>query len=210
VFGHFTGSALPMKFIDEQGRLLNIYQQLTQLADEHLFSFPEINWVNVEQDTPEEGVGISRSLLDFNLENNFPAVIGINFHPDPYSYGGRPAEIAGAWLEGTLDYAVEKGVPIWSAQDWLWFTEARQNTRILSMGWDESNLTLNFGVDVASSSPNSDLALMIPAEQMGASLSSIEVDGVIVQPKERSSAGVRYSWVPVSAGNHQILAHYSV
>lgn len=210
VFGHFTGSALPMKFIDEQGRLLNIYQQLTQLADEHLFSFPEINWVNVEQDTPEEGVGISRNLLDFNLENNFPAVIGINFHPDPYSYGGRPAEIAGAWLEGTLDYAVEKGVPIWSAQDWLWFTEARQNTRILSMGWDESNLTLNFGVDVASSNPSSDLALMIPAEQKGARLSSIEVDGVVVQPKERSSAGVRYSWVPVSAGNHQVLAHYSV
>ncbi|NJN98095.1 MAG: hypothetical protein HC875_30440, partial [Anaerolineales bacterium] len=34
--GHFTGSGLPMKFVDEQGRILNVFQQLTQLVDEHL------------------------------------------------------------------------------------------------------------------------------------------------------------------------------
>ena len=36
VYGHLTGSGRPMRFIDAQGRILNIYQQLTQLTDEHL------------------------------------------------------------------------------------------------------------------------------------------------------------------------------
>jgi len=210
VFGHFTGSALPMKFVDEQGRLLDIYQQLTQLADEHLFSFPEINWVNVADHTPEDAVNISKSLLDFNLENDFPAVFGVNFHPDPFAYGGKPAEVAGAWLEGTLDYAAEKGVPIWSAQDFLWFTQVRQGVRILSMGWDELNLTLNFGVELKPSNSTSDLALMIPAEQKKTHLSSIEVDGLTVKSGERSISGIHYSWFSVSAGTHQIVARYSV
>jgi hypothetical protein len=211
VFGHFTGSALPMKFIDDRGRLLNIYQQLTQLADEHLFSFPEINWVNVADHTADQAIDISKNLLDFNLKNDFPAAFGVNFHPDPYSYGGRPAEIAGRWLEGTLDYAVEKGIPIWSTQDWFWFTQARQELRFLSVEWDKQNMVLSFGVEGKELSENdlvSNLALLIPSDHMGGRLGSIEVDGVVAKLGERFAGGVHYSWVPISSGTHQVVVRY--
>jgi hypothetical protein len=33
-YGHFTGSGMPMRFADEDGRILNIYQQVTQFGDE--------------------------------------------------------------------------------------------------------------------------------------------------------------------------------
>ncbi|MBK9053562.1 MAG: hypothetical protein IPL78_22475 [Chloroflexi bacterium] len=46
-YGHFTGSGRPMRFMDEQGRLLNIYQQLTHLADDHLLTMAWGNMVGL-------------------------------------------------------------------------------------------------------------------------------------------------------------------
>ena len=50
-YGFTNASGLPMKFIDEQGRLLNIYQQDTQLVDEHLMKVPwGGGWVDLSAD----------------------------------------------------------------------------------------------------------------------------------------------------------------
>lgn len=210
-YGHFTGSGLPMKFIDEQGRLLNIYQQLTQLADEHFFYFPEITWVSVGDYTAEAALDVSTGLMRSALENGFPAAFGVQFHPDPFAYGGRPADIAGKWLDGMLEYAVEKGIPIWSAQDWLRFTEIRQGIRYTSFTWDKVSGRLELVMEVGLGENEisaTDFALMLPTELGDSRLVSIEIDGLPAKLMERKVNNIHYSWTPISTGEHKVVAKF--
>ena len=208
VFGHFTGSGLPMKFVDGQGRVLDIYQQLTQLADEHFFSFPEMNWVNVADYSPEAALEVSQGLLHASLETPAPAAISVNFHTDPFAYGGRPADIAGRWLDGTLDFAAFRGIPIWSALDWLNFTQARHDAEFTSIQWNPENLHLVFDF-TAPLVLGVELAAMLPSRHGDSKLIQIEVDGVPQNSLEKKVHGTPHQWVTVQSGAHQIVAKYS-
>ncbi|BCX02942.1 MAG: hypothetical protein KatS3mg053_0880 [Candidatus Roseilinea sp.] len=113
VFGYFTGSGLPMRFVDLQGRLLNIYQQPTLLVDEQVLNMP---WASnpVKLDV-NSAVSISYHLIDQAMHGAY-AAIAMQFHIDPISIKGPWTEDALRWLEKTLDYCVEKEIPIWSAR----------------------------------------------------------------------------------------------
>lgn len=211
-YGHFTGSGLPMKFVDEDGRVLEIYQQLTQFADEHFFSFPEIGWVGVNDYAAEEALEIVRDVVDTSLENDFPAAFCANFHADPFAYGGALAQAAGRWMDGSLDYMAEREIPIWSAHEWLAFTEKRNRAKMISMDWS-SDTILEVVVEVSGgSNENSkdDLFLMFPSNHGKAGLASVEVDGSDRQLEARSASGIQYDGVSISAGVHSIRAVYSL
>src|SRR6266498_276234 len=211
-YGYFTGSGLPMRFMDEHGHLLDIYQQLTQLADEHFFSFPEISWIAVGNYTSEAALEVATGLMDSSLANNSPAAFCFQFHTDPFAYGGSPAEIAGKWLKGTLEYAVQKGIPIWSAKDWLEFTQLRNGVSYSSIKWDDKTQRLEFLIQVQPKSKNTaktELALMLPAKHGNAHLTSIMVDGSPVNLVERKINNVNYGWAPVFVGDHKVVAQFS-
>jgi hypothetical protein len=122
-YGHFTGSGPPMKFVDEQGRILNIYQQLTQLADDHLLDvlYGSETWGGPVRLSAEAALQVSQTLLRRSLIDG--CAIAANFHSnlfyvhpiavDEPSYTIRAAQ----WLEGTLDYASGQGIPILSAAE---------------------------------------------------------------------------------------------
>ena len=79
--GNFTGSGLPMKFLDAQGRVLDIYQSITQLPDEqwgrgNLFRNFKL-------------------LLDDSLDHERYAFINVNLHTDRWRIlvaAGRPPD----------------------------------------------------------------------------------------------------------------------
>lgn len=204
--GYFTGSGLPMKFIDEQGRILNIYQQPTQLADEHLLAMP---WVagEVAGLTAEEAVEVSRTVLRRSLDGAYGAITA-QFHVDPFALGGQAAGEEAHWLEGTLDYAAAQGIPVWSALEWLRFTEVRHDANLVDVQWHPASHRLSFDL-VAQAVPGIELSVMIPLRHAGAKLATVEVDGRPVNYRERRVSGVGFGWVVVKADSHQIVATYT-
>jgi hypothetical protein len=205
-YGYFTGSGLPMKFVDEQGRILNIYQQPTQLTDEHLLVMP---WVTGEVPglTAGEAVEISRTLLRRSLDGAYGAITA-QFHVDPFALGGQVASEEAHWLEGTLDYAVAQGIPIWSAAQWLRFTGARHDVNLMGVEWHSASRRLSFDL-VAQAVPGVELGVMIPLQHTGARMVQIEVDGVPVEYHTRELGSASYGWVSTPAGFHQVVATYA-
>lgn len=201
-YGHFTGSGLPMRFVDQEGRILNIYQQSTQLVDEHLLAIGG-GPVGLKA---EEAIEISQMLLRRSLER-YPGAIAAQFHVDPFAAGEKYASEAERWLRGTLDYARARAIPIWSAEEWLRFTEVRHRARLEEIQWSPEVQQLRFHF-VAPTDPAVELTVMVPLWHDGARLAHIEVDGQSVPYGERRVGGVLYGWVSVRAGAHHIAATY--
>jgi hypothetical protein len=205
VFGHYTGSGLPVRFVDAAGRVLNIYQQLTQLVDEHLLAVPwGGGWPGL---SPDEAVAVSRRLMDQSLAGAHGA-LAAQFHVDPFLIGGQYAADAGRWLDGTLDAAAERGLPIWAAQDWLRFTELRHDAGLVGLRWEAAPRALTFRLEAAAEA-GLELAVMVPRDHGGLRLDRLEVDGQAVTTGERAVGGVRYIWAVITAGPHQVSAYYA-
>jgi hypothetical protein len=91
--GYFTGSGLPMKFVRADGTLTSVYQQLTEMADDHLFAehggFEGLNG--------SQAVALSQSLIDASLNGYYSALVDIH-HVDHYSTNTEsPTQITPTW-----------------------------------------------------------------------------------------------------------------
>ncbi|MDW8068674.1 MAG: hypothetical protein RML46_07165 [Anaerolineae bacterium] len=201
-YGYFTGSGLPMRFVDQEGHILNVYQQLTQLVDEHLLAA----YGGPAGLSSGEATAVSRMLIHNSLER-YPGAVVAQFHIDPFAAEENYAREAEQWLRGTLGYARARDIPIWSAEEWLRFTEARQGTHLEEIQWSPEAQQLRFQL-VAPADPAVELAVMVPLWHGGARLVQVEVDGHPVLHGERRVGGVLYGWVSVWAGSHQIAATY--
>lgn len=200
--GYFTGSGLPMRFVDEQARLLNIYQQLTQLADDH---FLKLHWDNVAGLGAEDALAVVRLMLDRSLADH--SVVTMQFHTDPYAQPEPNYTQAVRWLEGSLSYARLKGMPIWNSLEWLQFWEARHAAVLQDFEWDAENKRLSFLAEV-DQDPGAALALMVPAIQPGAMLSQVLVDGQPVKHQARELRGDQYRWISLTGGKRRVTVIY--
>src|SRR5512135_1408831 len=107
-----------MKFVRTDGTLTSVYQQLTELADDQLFT----GQGGFEGLTGTQAVALSQSLMDASLAGYYSALTEIH-HVDSY---GSSSDLQ-TWAKGAADYAYSKGVPIWNADQWLTFTRARHD-----------------------------------------------------------------------------------
>jgi hypothetical protein len=205
VVGYFTGSGLPMKFMDEEGRLLDIYQQLTQLVDEHLIKMPwGLGGPNIGG---RAGVEVSKKLFDQSLQS-FPAVICGQFHIDPIAMGGEIAEEEKKFMEGTLEYAKSKGIPIISARNWLDFINQRMNSLITDVQLQKEEMKLEIKVQ----SPESSLwktPLLVPANEEKYKLKVIEVNGEQNTNTKMSLSGRDYYFINLPPGSATVNIIYS-
>jgi hypothetical protein len=207
--GHLTGSGRPMKFIDEQGRIIDLYQQLTQLTDEHNIPMDVPEWGGYAGLSAPQAVEISKYLLDRSVRQGDYCAIGGQFHIDPFQLGGDPAESGRIFLEGTLDYANELGVPILSAQEWLWFTDARHEANFEEIIWDSNASTLTFNL-LPSNQPLSTLTVLLPTSHADKSISSLSIDGVTTPINTRLVlGGVEYTLAIVPSKKMTIKATYA-
>lgn len=203
-FGHFTGSGLPLKHVDELGQVLDVFQQNTQLVDEHLLDALG----GKARLTAEQAVAVSRDLIDLSVRR-FPAALGTQFHVDPIELGGAGAESAARWLEGTLEHAASQGLPILPAASWLAFTEARHDAVFEALAWDAAQARLTFEVTLPAAP--FEVEVLVPERAAGWALTGVSVDG---QPSDRRDAGRRIGAVPFAAvrlagGRHRFEAQYA-
>ena len=207
VCGHLNGSGRPMKFVDEQGQILNIYQQLTQLTDEHLIAMDVPGWGGWPDLSPVEAVEVSKLLLDRSVKQGDHTAITAQFHVDPFQVGGEAAQKASIFLEGTLSYAQELGIPIWSASEWLNFSDARHDTNLANLNWNAETKRLQFDLKGPTQSDQI-LTVMLPIRHNDRSLSTVDVDGSRSEYVERKLGATLYACVPVNAATHQFRAAY--
>jgi hypothetical protein len=203
VYGHFNGSGLPMKFVDENGMILNIYQQLTQLADDHLLN---LHWGGSVKLPAAQAVDVSRLLFDRSLQGGY-AAIGAIFHTDPFAVGEPWATEESTWMDGTLEYAAEKNIPIWSGEKWLDFVEARHDASVKNIDWNSTQKILTFSIDVQDLHYGK-LCILVPFVHSGFSLSGIDINGNMASFALQNIGSVRYALCVLNTQSNQIEVHY--
>ncbi len=193
--GYLTGSGQPMKFVKADGTIVPVYQQLTQLVDEHLVGGTGGGW---EALSAAEAAAVSQALIDASLAGDYAALM-TQFHVDYYTGAAQD------WAEATLDYAVSHGVPVLNADEWLEFTERRNAASYTNLAWNDASGTLTFNLNAGS---GAQLTTLLPATYGGRSLQSVTVDGGAAGYTWQTIKGQSVAFVPVASGNHAFSAVY--
>jgi hypothetical protein len=182
--GNFTGSGLPMKFINRRGQILDVYQSLTQLPDEQ--------W---GKDNLFRNFAI---LLDRSLDREAYTVINVNLHTDRWNKWSR--------AEGLhiLDYANSRSVPIWTAERTLKFFQARNAAEFVGLSWFGNKLSFELHAPIPQG-----MTLMIPRTFRDTILTSVSRDEENQSYTFRSIKGIDYALVPTTSGNHRFVVTYS-
>lgn len=163
--GHFTGSAMPMRFADLDGSLIDVYQVVTQMTDESGQRYP------FTIDT----------LLDRALgEEEQYGVYTINAHTDE----GRTVE-----SDAVLAAALSRGVPIVSARQMLEWLDARNGSTFTEVSWQDD--VLRFNVSAAPGARG--LRTLLPYTAADRVLSAIQRDGADVAFERVTVKGLDYA-----------------
>jgi hypothetical protein len=176
--GHFTGSAMPMRFADLDGSLVDVYQVVTQMTDESAQSYPF---------TPD--TLLNRAV---GVEEQY-GVYTVNAHTD-----------VGIEDQSTLTIqsAVERGVPVISARQMLTWLDGRGSSSFGSMSFVSN--ALNF--TVAQGTGATGLYGMLPWRSGARSLSSVLRNGSDVAFEIMTVKGIEYAVFPAASGGY--VANY--
>ncbi|MGD0005974.1 MAG: hypothetical protein ABSE06_17305 [Anaerolineaceae bacterium] len=183
--GNFTGSGLPMKFVSKDGRVIDIYQSLTQLPDEQ--------WLE------ENFYGCFKTLLDRSLDFETYTFVNVNFHTDRWQVWSRKPGL------DMLDYANRRGVPMWTAEHTLNFLKARDSASFHDIYWSDQILSFTFEAPFADQG----LTFMLPLDYNFLNLWKVEMDGVRQTFRRMIIKGRAYALAETgSGGSFQIMAYY--
>jgi len=172
--GHFTGSAMPMRFADLDGTLINVYNVPTQMTDESGQSYP------FTIDT----------LLTAALAGYY-GVYTVNSHTDT---GTNPVS------DAVVPLAVARGVPIVSSAQMLRWLDARNSSSFSGLAWNGSVLTFT----VAPGSGAIGLQSMVPRNSASGVLTGITGPGGAVTFTVDIIKGVQYASFPAVAGTYTV------
>ena len=167
------GAALPLRFGDPAGGLLPVHQQHTHTMDDVYFGPEQVAYSY--RLSPAQWEAILARVLD-EAVRRFHVPHAVCIHPSNWVRFSRPQGLA------LLRQARERGLPIWSFDQWLSFWEARQSWRVEAQSWDGHRLR----VELAGARPVAGLHMALPQAWRELRLVEVRVDDQRVQP-----AGVR-------------------
>ena len=194
--GYINGSGQPMRFVDQTGAIVPVYQQVTSLIDEALvisdFS---------EHLTTDQAMAVTRQIIDNSQAGDYAAVT-TQFHVDYFQFGE-----VNPWATGTMAYAQSQGIPMWPAQRWLNYTTARYGTTMSGYTWSAGSKQLSFSVVVPAGSEAQTIAL--PGTFGGFGVTSITRDGSSVSSTAQTITGRPMNFVTVGPGTHAFTVTYT-
>ncbi len=179
------GGAMPMRFCWPDGRVLNVFQQHTQLADDIMFGTADYSYRLSPQ--------VFAAMLDrifVDIETRFHTPYGVCIHPGNWVRFSRPQ---GREL---LRQATERRFPIWSFDEWLTFWEARDTWRF--NGMVRQGCRLQFAIEGERS--HDALCLAIPVKDSEGSLVEIKLDGASTGWQMVRRYGEAFALVSVPVG----------
>jgi hypothetical protein len=164
--GYLNGSALPVKFMREDGTLLDLYEQNTHLTDD---GSVEIDKFLIPAGTIKEVVATALRMLD-DCVNRFHGVFQASFHPQLTSTSVM-------WLlEALLKACRDASIPSINGNEWVAFNDARRHSRIEPIAMDDDAGCHAF--EVSSSQAVQGLTMMLPFHAQGRSLERITLDDI--------------------------------
>lgn len=170
--GFMTGSGLPMRFSDPDGKLVNVYQQETHLVDEVFATNPAAVERLLDRATGPEGYfGAFGTHVDFSTD----------FDVD------------------LLDMAVRKSIPMVSGKQLLEWTDARNGSSIAAKKWDAGELSFQLNVDRGT---HGMLSSMLPVDSGQGVLRRIRVDGKQLDFTVERVKGLDYAIFAADSGSY--------
>jgi hypothetical protein len=172
--GHFTGSAMPMRFADLDGTTIDVYQAATQMTDESGQTYP------FTADT----------LLDRALgPEGYYGVFTTNHHTDAPTIQPSDATVASA---------IARNVPVVSAKQMLDWLDGRNGSSFGSIAWAPGALTFT----IAATPGVNGLTAMVPTHAKGGALTGLTRDGVSVDVTAQVVKGVEYAFFAAASGSY--------
>ncbi len=194
-----TGSGRAVRFVSEAGEVLPVWQQATQLEDDillrtHAGYGPNPHTYNLSVD---EGILFATQFLTASMHHYHTPIV-MNVHPPFYT------RFSGPWLDRTLAYAQEQGIPIWCAEEWLSFVEARDAARIEQVAYADGQLSFS----LSGVAGDAGLTLCLPVNHNGRGLSQVRRAG---EPQEVTTMAIQqrpYAFVPLDGEELTFEAYY--
>lgn len=172
--GNFTGSAMPQRFADLDGTLIDVYQVVTQMTDESGQVYP------FTIDT----------LLDNALgATEYYGVYTVNAHTDLDTSQVADAVVASAQA---------RSVPIVSSKQMLTWLDGRNGSSFGSLAWSGTALTFTITPGAGATG----LQAMVPRRSATGVLSSITRNGSSVSFTLRTVNGVEYATFAGASGSY--------
>ena len=173
--GFMTGSGMPMRFANQTGTMLDIYQATTQMTDESDQVYPF---------TPN-------TLLDNALGPlGYYGAFTANMHTDAATIPQNDALMASAQA---------RGVPIVSGKQMLTWIDGRNASSYGNVAWSANTLTFT----VLAGAGATGLTGMLPtAGPNGTQLSGVTRGGSAVTIRTETVKGLEYAIFPAAAGSY--------
>ena len=172
--GFVTGSGMPMRFVDERGAMIDVFQTAAQMTDQSGQSYPFT----------------ATALLDNAVgAAGYFAVLTASITSDTlYSFEA----------DQIVQAAISRGVPVIGARQLLDWLDARNGSSFREITWNGNTLSFS----VAQGLRASGLQGMLPTAA-GATLTGITVNGSAVAFTRQRIKGVDYAIFEVTAGTYQ-------
>jgi hypothetical protein len=174
--GMFTGSGFPMRFTDENGSMVDVYQATTQLTDESGQNIP------VEFD----------ELLNKALgPDGYYGVFTANMHTDEAKHAGANA---------IIEEALDRGVPVVSAKQMLTWIDGRNDSSFANVSFGGGLLRFS----VARAGGALGLETMVPASSPAGQVAQVMRNGAPVTVTRRTIKGIDYATFGSSSGDYVV------
>jgi methionine-rich copper-binding protein CopC len=180
--GLFTGSGMPMRFADDDGSLIDVYQLATQVTDES--GQPEPSTINLLLDDALGPLG-------------YYGAFTINAHTDS---GDSPV------ADAVVASAQARGVPVVSAKQMLTWLDAKAKSSFGNSSWSNGHLTFTVSADPGATGlqgmlPATSLAAPFSATSPGA-ITSLTVNGTAVPFTLQTIKGIQYAVFNAAGGTY--------
>jgi hypothetical protein len=187
--GNYTGSGLAMKFADANGKIINVYQQLNNVYDQQY----------MEHKDQDGYFNAFKGLMDRSLDREVYSTISVRAHNNEYFFSKVP-------LMKALDYAVARGVPVWTELQLLEFVKAKDEATFSDLTWSDNTMRFNINSTIKI---DHGLTCLLPLLYEGKKVDKVITNGNEQTYSVKSMKGFQYVWVTVTPGsNYRIEVHY--
>ncbi len=170
--GFFTGSAMPMRFADLNGTIIDVYNATTQMTDESGQSYP------------------------FTSDALLSAAVGPQGYYGAYTVNAHTDSVDNPVSDAVVASALARGVPIVSSVQMLNWLDARNASFFGGLTW--SGNALNFTVTPGNGANG--LQAMVPTHSSAGVLSGITGPSGNVAYTTDSIKGIEYAFFSAAAG----------
>ena len=166
--GYLNGSGLPARFMDSDGRFIDLYEQVTISTDD--------GWRTDKTFLParslDECIADSRRQAD-DARDRYHTVYHPYFHPISLDVRGLMP-----WFDAMLAYTAD--IPRFSDAGWVAFNDARRALRLEALDWDPRARSLTFAVRAGAAVDDATLVF-----EGAAASASVDGEPVPVTCRER-------------------------